>query len=140
MIGLTKKDIYTVVNRYIGVSGGYLGDFSYRTHAEFYMECDLDINPYDYEGTTRERFIQILSVVNPTTQAAILRGILNKYPVGSSELRTQESFDFIQEMIVRCLSSDGVQTPNLRITSDVVRRAIGDAGGAFTKRRPNQRR
>jgi hypothetical protein len=45
--GLTRQEIARLVNRYIGVSGGYLGDFSYRTHAEFYPEyCDLDINPY----------------------------------------------------------------------------------------------
>jgi hypothetical protein len=33
--GLTNGEVIQVVNRYIGVSGGYLGDFSYRTHAEF---------------------------------------------------------------------------------------------------------
>ena len=27
-----------IVNRYIGVTGGYLGDFSYRTDADFYPE------------------------------------------------------------------------------------------------------
>ena len=51
-----------VVNRYIGVAGGYIGDFSYRTHAEFYPEyCDLAIDPNNYAGTTRERFIEIRS-------------------------------------------------------------------------------
>lgn len=55
---LTDREIARIVNRYIGVSGGYLGDFSYRTHADFYREyCDMDINPYAYEGTIRERFI-----------------------------------------------------------------------------------
>jgi hypothetical protein len=28
--------VVRVVNDYIGVSGGYLGDFTYRTHQEFY--------------------------------------------------------------------------------------------------------
>ena len=61
MAGMTRMDIKKLVNRYIGVSGGYLGDFSYRTHADFYVEyCDLDIDPYKYEGTTRERFEKIL--------------------------------------------------------------------------------
>jgi hypothetical protein len=48
MAGLTRLEIMRIVNRYIGVSGGYLGDFSYRTHADFYPEyCDLGINPYE---------------------------------------------------------------------------------------------
>ena len=127
MTGLTRKDIFAVVNRYIGVTGGYLGDFSYRTHEEFYGEyCDLDIDPYAYDGTTRERFIRILESSDPRTQAAILKGVLEKYPVGSDELRTPESFARVQEMITRCLSGAGVDAPDLSITSDVVRRAISD--------------
>ena len=40
-MSLTPQQMMKVVNRYIGVAGGYLGDFSYRTHAEFYPEyCD----------------------------------------------------------------------------------------------------
>ena len=35
---LTSREVTRIVNRYIGVSGGYLGDFSYRTHADFYPE------------------------------------------------------------------------------------------------------
>jgi hypothetical protein len=33
--GLTGGEIIRIVNRYIGVSGGYLADLSYRTHSEF---------------------------------------------------------------------------------------------------------
>jgi len=62
MLGMSKSEILKVVNLYIGVSGGYLGDFSYRTHAKFYPDyCDLDINPHEYGGTTRAQFISILS-------------------------------------------------------------------------------
>ena len=68
MHGLTQKDIYMIVNRYIGVSRGYLGDFSCRTHEEFYREyCDLEIDPYAYDGTTRQRFIQILEASDANT-------------------------------------------------------------------------
>jgi len=126
--GLTRKDIFAVVNQYIGVEGGYLGDFSYRTHHDFYLEyCDLDINPYDYDGTTRARFIAILSQSDPQTQATILEGVLAKYPVGSSELRTQNRADEIQKMIVRCRSTAVVESPVPSITSEVVDRAIADA-------------
>jgi hypothetical protein len=81
MSAMTRMEIKKLVNRYIGVSGGYLGDFSYRTHADFYVEyCDLDIDPYQYEGTTRERFEKILETSPPHVQSKIIRGIIEKYP------------------------------------------------------------
>jgi len=79
---LTKGLIIRLVNDYIGVCGGYLGEpeslrFSYRTHREFYpVYCDLDsINPDVMEGTTRERFIAILFGAESKVQAKIIRGI-----------------------------------------------------------------
>jgi hypothetical protein len=99
--GLTKLEINKVVNRYIGVSAGYLCDFSYQKHRDFYLDLDLDIDPDSYTGTTRARFIQILSQSRPDVQARILSGILDKYPVGSSELRTQERHDEIAAWIAR---------------------------------------
>ena len=128
MPGLTNSEIYTLVNRYIGVQGGYLGDFSYRTHAEFYLEfCDVAVDSYQLEGTTRHRFISILTNSQADIQAKILRGVLRKYPVGSSELRTQQRFDEIQAMIGRLEGAAPVTSPSPRITSDVVERAISDA-------------
>lgn len=41
MSGLTDPEIVRIVNRYIGVEGGYLGlpeRFTVRTHADFYAE------------------------------------------------------------------------------------------------------
>src|SRR6266498_4703959 len=79
---LTKSEIYRLVNDYIGVSGGYLGDFSYRTHSEFYPQYgDLEIDPDQVPGTTRHRFVTILSGADEHTQARIVEGILKKYPV-----------------------------------------------------------
>jgi len=128
MPGLTRPEIYTVVNRYIGVNGGYLGDFSYRSHAEFYLEfCDLDIDPSQLSGTTRERFIQILNKSSPDVQAQILRGLLKKYPVGSADLRTQDRHAEIQRMIARLEGGSAVESPAPQITSSVVERAISDA-------------
>ena len=34
---MTRPEIYSVVNDYIGVDQGYLRDFTYRTHREFYQ-------------------------------------------------------------------------------------------------------
>lgn len=79
---LTKGEIYQLVNDYISVRRGYLGDFSYRSHADFYpYYCDLDIDPDELDGTTRERFIRILESATPAEQAKIVKGIFRKYPV-----------------------------------------------------------
>ncbi len=130
MAGLTRLEIMRIVNRYIGVSGGYLGDFSYRTHADFYSEyCDLGINPYEIEGTTRERFISIFEAASPLDQAKIVRGVTERFPVGqfkSPPTRTQALHDELLE-IARRLESGVVESPSPRITSEVVQRAITDA-------------
>lgn len=128
-IGLSRKEIARLVNQYIGVSGGYLGDFSYRTHADFYREyCDLDINPYEYEGTTRERFIAILSSLPPRDQAAVVRGVIDRFPVEEGPAtRTAEARNELLQIIQRLESGTPVPSEVPRITSDVVSRAIADA-------------
>lgn len=133
MRGLTKSEIMKVVNRYIGVFGGYLGDFSYRSHADFYSEyCGLDsIDPSQLEGTTRERFIQILSSSEPPAQAKILMGVLERFPVGAAQnapdTRTADLRQEILEMVASLESVGSVQSPNLQMTSEVVERAIADS-------------
>lgn len=88
---LTRPEIYRVVNDWIGVSGGYLGDFGYASHREFYpYYCDLDIDPSQLSGTTRERFIKVLEDAEPEAQAKILRGVLAKYKPGSADTRSVE--------------------------------------------------
>jgi hypothetical protein len=89
---LKQSEIYRLVNDYIGVSEGYLNDFSYKTHKEFYpYYCDLEINVADYEtGTTREKFIRILEEANPLAQAKILKGVFKKYPVSWFEEKDRE--------------------------------------------------
>jgi hypothetical protein len=83
MNSLTRSQIMQIVNRFIGVSGGYLGDFTYRSHSEFYPEyCDLEIDPEEIEGTTRARFIEIIGNANGPDQAKIVRGVVNRFPVG----------------------------------------------------------
>jgi len=129
---LTDADIIRIVNGYIGVEGGYLGTFSYRTHAEFYPEyCDLDIDPDKLEGTTRERFIQILKTQNPQDQAKILKGILEKYPLDSFKEKDKEKkkkhYDHIIKLIKGLEGVPQIEKPDLSITTEVVQRAIDDA-------------
>jgi abortive infection Abi-like protein len=127
-IALSRMEIVRLVNQYIGVSGGYLGDFSYRTHADFYIECNLNINPYEYEGTTRERFITILSSLSPRDQAAVVRGIINRFPVGEGPVtQTAEARNEFLQIIQRLEAGTPIPSEVPSITSDVVSRAIADA-------------
>ncbi len=128
-IALSRTEIARLVNQYIGVSSGYLGDFTYPTHAAFYPEyCDLDINPDEYEGTTRERFITILSSRAPRDQAAIVRGVINRFPVGAGPAtRTAEVRNEFLQIIQRLESGTPVPSEVPSISSDVVLRAIADA-------------
>lgn len=131
MTGLTGGEIAKVIHRYIGVSGGYLGDFSYRTHAEFYpLYCDLSIDPNEIEGTTRERFIEILKSQSPTDQAKILRGLLERFPVGAAnapDTRTEALRSEMQMLISRLEQNAPVANLSPKITSAVVDQAIIDA-------------
>jgi hypothetical protein len=124
---LKEFEINKLVYNYIGVQQGYLADFSYRTHHDFYINLGLDINPYDYTGTTRERFITILSESDPKVQAKIIEGILIRFPVGSSELRTADRAREIQGWMMRLQGTSPVSPPQPSITSDVVERALRDA-------------
>lgn len=128
MSGLKTSEIHWVVNSYIGVSGGYLGDFTYRSHREFYAAfCDLDLNPETYSGTTRERFVALLSEAEPRHQAAILRGVAARFPPGSEIQRTAASHCKLLELAMRCDDSEAVAGINPKVSSDVLRRALSDA-------------
>jgi hypothetical protein len=126
-VGLTTAQISKLVQRYIGVKDGYLGDFSYQKHHDFYVELDLDINPFDYEGTTRQRLEQILRDAIPDVQARIVQGILDRFPVGSSEHRTQSLYDEVRSWIPRLRAGGGVPSPDPATSVEVVRRALADA-------------
>lgn len=124
---LKPAEINKLVYKFIGVEGGYLGDFSYQKHHDFYVDIDLDIDPYKYEGTTRHRFTTILTDASPDVQARILQGILDRYPVGSSPARTQALRDEIVGWIRRLTTGAAVSPPSLKVTSAVVERALNDA-------------
>ncbi|RZZ86983.1 abortive infection family protein [Pseudoxanthomonas winnipegensis] len=126
---LRSSEIHWVVHQYIGVEGGYLGDFSYRTHREFYSAfCDLDLDLDSFGGnTTRERFLAVLSGVEGHQQAAILRGIAKKYPQGGEHFRTPQAYQKLLELAKRCADGLSVQDSSPAITSDVLKRALADA-------------
>ena len=110
---LKQSEINRLVNDYIGVSKGYLNDFNYQKHDEFYSDyCELlEINVDDYRpGTTKETFIRILEESNPLVQAQILKGVFKKFPVSGFEQkdreRKQELYDEYQVIIARLESGN----------------------------------
>ncbi len=130
-IRLGDPFIHKVIKRYIGVTDGYLGDFNRRSHREFYLEyCDLGINPDEFEGTTRERFIAILSGSEPRIQAKILRGVIERYPVDHPQApasRTVAIREQIESMIRELDGAPDVEFELLAYNVEVVNRAIADA-------------
>jgi hypothetical protein len=138
--GLSRVELIRIVNQYIGVSDGYLGNFSYRTHADFYAEyCDIDIDPNKLDGTTRERFIAILGAQEPRTQARIVRGVLARFPVGASDAPSSRTPELAGEINQIAKRLEGIEVAGITPTSrraDVAQ-AIADvdtllksAGGA----------
>lgn len=128
---LTRPEIFMIMNSYIGVSSGYLGNFSYKTHEEFYPYfCDINISPAAIEGTTRERFLNILENSDAPTQAKILKGVIKKYPVDyfPEEVRQvrQKMANEIGELIRRLESGQAISSEQLIITNETVERAIRD--------------
>ncbi|WP_338592506.1 abortive infection family protein [Paenibacillus sp. Y5S-9] len=89
---LSGKEVNSVLG-YIGGEGGYLGNFTYASHAQFYpMYCAVDIDPNEYEGTTRQRFTRILSEAEPCIQSKILQGVVDKCTLEFFEDRFNEGF------------------------------------------------
>lgn len=124
----SEQEIRQVVSRYIGVQDGYLGDFSYRTHTEFYPEyCGIyDIFPDELDGTTRQRFIAILTAQPPDRQARILRGVLERFPPATD---VRQQFKPTLEGWIRQLEGAPVVDSPLPVASmsSVVRQALVDA-------------
>jgi hypothetical protein len=131
---LTEVEIDKLVYEYIGVYSGYLGDFTYRTHRKFYSDLGLSINPDILPGTTRERFIGILTTSRADLQAQILQAILQKYPPDSNSMRTKALHDEITDWIRRLSSGSIVTIAPLRFTSAVVEHALLDAENLMVSR------
>jgi hypothetical protein len=77
---LSRTEIGQLVYNWIGVDGGYLGNFSYAKHDRFWMEtCNVHIDTGAFPGTTRECFEETMFETSAKNQAAALRAILEDY-------------------------------------------------------------
>ena len=132
----TENLIIKIVNRYIGVSGGYLGNFTYRTHQEFYPEyCDLIKNPDSIEGTTRERFITIFQSSTSKEQSKIIRGVVEKFPLGEGpKTRTKELQLSLLEEAEKLDTFDYLKEPKL-LSADHVLEILEDAKSLIENRK-----
>ena len=134
--------IYKIVNRYIGVSGGYLGlpvesRFTYRTHHEFYPEyCDLKKDTYSIEGTTREVFIEIFTTSTLKEQAKIIRGVIERFPTGEgATTRTETLKKQLLDEAAKLENADYVGEPILEVESEAVFEALEDARSLIENRK-----
>uniref|UniRef100_UPI000374FE3E abortive infection family protein n=1 Tax=Alkalibacillus haloalkaliphilus TaxID=94136 RepID=UPI000374FE3E len=116
------------------------GNFSYRTHADFYPSyCGLDINPNKYDGTTREKFRKILLEANSNDQSKILSGTLEKFPlhyfedlmeegiITASEYKNKEN---LHEKISKCITElrgEVIEQGELKHNIAFVREALNQA-------------
>jgi hypothetical protein len=133
---MSRLDVNRLMERYIGSSGGYLGDFgSHPELLRFYVDCGLDIIPTDYHGTNKDRFRAILETADPRDQAKIVRGVLKRYPVASSEHRTQALRDEFARLAQRLDAGAGVANPAPAYTSEFVRRTLSEVEHAVTSKR-----
>lgn len=130
MTGLSQQQVMRLVNRYIGVEAGYLGDFSYRTHQEFYSEyCGIDdVETQTFDGTTRQKFIAILLSRTPQDQAKILRGVITKF--GDEDSVAPARLQLRAE--IEGWATELERGPSVRVTApistrNVVLRALADA-------------
>lgn len=132
--GLSRKEIGRLVYNWIGVNGGYLGDFSYSTHDRFWIEtCDLYVDTSAFSGTTRECFEETLFTATVRDQAAALRAILEEYPpptglnAAAPRFRTPALHKEINAWISRLETGQVGIELDLETASEVVRRALDDA-------------
>lgn len=90
--------------------------------------CDLDVDTTQFSGTTRQRFTDILASLPPRSQAKVLRGVLERFPVDAAG-RPPTSEDARVEILqwIARLERAGVPNSTPHITSEVVQRALADA-------------
>jgi len=131
---LTRKEIDRLVNDWIGVNGGYLGDFSYRTHDRFWMDmCEREVNTSAFPGTTRMCFENTLFEASALEQAAALRAILDEYSLPSDvdparrRFRTPALRDQIIGWASRLELGEIPVSVELESASEIVKRALDDA-------------
>ncbi|TWT48920.1 hypothetical protein Pla111_06980 [Botrimarina hoheduenensis] len=137
MARMSNNEHRKLVRLYLGVSGGYLGEFSDIGVLErFYIRIGVDADPRAGSGTNRERFERILKECPPNEQAAIIRGSLKMHPPDASrfEGRSQELHDELLAVSARLEGCAAVTIRRPAVTCDIVEQAIDQAEDLIGKR------
>lgn len=131
---LTRKEVGRLVHNWIGVDGGYLGNFSYARHDQFWMEvCDVQVDTAAFPGPTRACFEATLFEASAKDQSAVLRTILEDYPPLAKpdpehpKFRSPALHREIKGWISRLETGQVAVEVEIELVSDVVRRALDDA-------------
>jgi hypothetical protein len=135
--GMTTNERKKLIRVYLGVRGGYLGDFdNIEVLERFYIGLGLDVDPRELVGTNREKFEQILGSASPSDQAIIIRGSLKMHPPDENrwETRTQNLHDELSGVADRLEGCTTVKARKPIITSKVVEQAINEAEDLIGKR------
>lgn len=110
---LNKGEILRLMNEYIGVANGYLGDFSGRTLEEFYpIYCNFDVDFTQLKlehNTNKNKFQHILEQSDCKIQAKILKGIFKKYPI-ETRPEKQNFFEEYLKIIARLENDESPET------------------------------
>lgn len=132
--GLTESEILCVVYDYIGVEDGYLKEFTYRFHQDFYPRyCDLSFAVAELRKahrTTKETFLAILRSAKPADQARIVEGVfkflpLEKFPEVARPSKSGARKELLNA--VARLRGQAVVTDDLAVESNAVALALKDA-------------
>jgi hypothetical protein len=136
--GFSRVEIVKLVNRYVGVEGGYLVSFGYRTSRSSTPEyCGFEPDPSLLTGTTRERFINVLETQSPRAQAAILRALVARCPPGQAGAPTARTEQYRDELLRRADQLEGTAgVADPVFTTATVRMALDDADMLVTTRGP----
>lgn len=131
---LDETEIYSLVYDYIGVEGGYLKEFTYRLHNEFYPRfCGFTVDVPGVRariGTTKEAFIAILRDAESEHQARIVEGVfaflpLERFPASERAFKAAARNTLLNA--VARIRGQGVAVDDLGQASESVRRALRDA-------------
>lgn len=128
---MTEAEVRKLVQLWIGVDGGYLGDFGYSSHDLFWLQtCDKAVDTHAFDGTTRECFIATLLDASPRDQALALDAVVERFPIGATNApagRTPVLLETIGHWKRRLLDIDAHVPIGTIDAGEVVRRALSDA-------------